>query len=289
VWTSLDAVRREVVMMKSVLSVAFVLILIPGLFNSSALMVSAQTAQSSSRQTLENRQPTRQRRTEPPKQQQQAVQEQAQQPQIPPAEATVTLNEQFLNALLDAVFTNLRPPSFPLSLSENSKPTIKTPKGATALAPSSSQCSSQIVLEREMSGVRTAVRFENGRITAPLAFTGTYNTGLLGCMRFQGWADTVINLEFNRERQSLNARVDVVDIHLNGVPQLANGVVVQMVQNAIDQRVNPVEILQANQLTTRLPISAAGGALRLRAKDLRPEIVPGAIRLHIIYEFIRAD
>lgn len=140
-----------------------------------------------------------------------------------------------------------------------------------------------------MSGVKTAVRFESGRITAPLAFTGTYNTGLLGCLRFQGWADTVINLDFNRERQSLNAHVDVVDIHLSGIPQLANGMVIQMVQNAIDQRINPIEILQANQLTTRLPISAAGGALRLRAKDLRPEIIPGAIRLHIIYEFVRAD
>ena len=140
-----------------------------------------------------------------------------------------------------------------------------------------------------MGGVKTAVRFENGRITAPLAFTGTYNTGLLGCLRFQGWADTVINLEFNRERQTLNAHVDVNDIHLNGIPQLANGMVVQMVQNAIDQRINPIEILQANQLTTRLPISASGGALRLRAKDLRPEIIPGAIRLHIIYEFVRAD
>lgn len=212
--------------------------------------------------------------------------------QAPPAEAIVTLNEQFLNSLLDAVFTNLRPPSFPLSLADSTAPKdgLPAPKSSNALAASKfNQCASQIVLEREMSGVRTAVRFENGRITAPLAFTGTYNTGLLGCLRFEGWADTVINLEFNRQRQTLNAHVDVVDIHLNGIPQLANGVVVQMVQNAIDQRINPVEILQATQLTTRLPISAAGGALRLSAKELRPEIVPGAVRLHIIYEFVRAD
>lgn len=224
-----------------------------------------------------------------------AQQQQRAQPQLPPAEATVTLNEQFLNSLLDAVFTNLRAPSFPLSLSktdaESAPAATTTPTTSNALAPSKriNQCSSQIILEREMSGVRTAVRFENGRITAPLAFTGTYNTGLLGCLRFQGWADTLINLEFNRERQTLNAHVDVVRIHLNGIPQLANGIVVQMVQNAIDQRINPIEILQAAQLTTRLPISAAGGALRLRAKDLRPEVVPGSIRLHIIYEFVKAE
>ena len=254
--------------MKRALSIAFGLILFVSLFYASVPQASAQREQ---RQNA-GKQPAR--------------------PQLPPAEATVTLNEQFLNSLLDAVFTNLRAPSFPLSLSKTDSQIapVKTP-ASNALAPSKSinQCSSQIVLEREMNGVKTAVRFENGRITAPLAFTGTYNTGLLGCLRFQGWADTVINLEFNRERQTLNAHVDVVDIHLNGIPQLANGMVVQMVQNAIDQRINPIEILQATQLTTRLPINAAGGALNLRAKELRPEVVPGAIRLHIIYEFVRAD
>ena len=34
----------------------------------------------------------------------------------PVAEATVTLNEQFLNSFLDAMFTRLRGPQFPLSL-----------------------------------------------------------------------------------------------------------------------------------------------------------------------------
>ena len=219
--------------------------------------------------------------------------QQSAQQQLPPAEAIVTLNEQFLNSLLDAVFTNLRAPSFPLSLSKTDAESAPSsqPVESNALAPSKriNQCASQVILEREIGGVKTAVRFENGRITAPLAFTGTYNTGLLGCLRFQGWADTVINLEFRRDRQTLTAHVDVVDIHLNGIPQLASGMVVQMVQNAIDQRINPIEILRADQLTTRLPISAAGGALRLRAKDLRPEIIPGAVRLHIIYEFVKAD
>ena len=220
--------------------------------------------------------------------------QQAARPALPPAEATITLNEQFMNSLLDAVFTNLRPPSFPLSLAKTDAPSTTSPPApdtSRALASSKpiDQCASLVVLEREIGGVKTAVRFESGRIVAPLAFTGTYNTGLLGCLRFQGWADTVINLEFNRERQTLNARVDVVDIHLQGIPQLASGVVINMVQNAIDQRINPIEILQAAQLTTRLPISASGGALRLRAKELRPEIISGAVRLHIIYDFVRAD
>lgn len=255
-------------MMKRMLSIASGLVLSISLAAASAIVTPAQTERRPNVGT-----------------------QQAARPALPPAEATITLNEQFLNSLLDAVFTNLRPPSFPLSLAESApKQGLPAPKSSNALAPSKfNQCTSEIVLEREMNGVRTAVRFENGRITAPLAFTGTYNTGLLGCLRFEGWADTVINLEFNRQRQTLNAHVDVVDIHLNGIPQLANGVVIQMVQNSIDQRINPVEILQANQLTTRLPISASGGALRLSAKELRPEVIPGAVRLHIIYEFIRAE
>jgi len=215
----------------------------------------------------------------------QATSQQQAPPAAPAAEATVTLNEQFLNALLEAMFTRLGAPSFPLALSNEQRPGINRPAAAHAVA-SANQCASVVVLEREMNGVKTAVRFENGRIFAPLAFSGSYNVLLLGCMRFQGWADTAINLEFDRERQVLSARVDVQDIHLNGIPTLANGVVMNMVQNSLDTRINPVEILQAAQLSARLPISAAGGALRLRAKEVRPEIVPGFLRLHITYEFV---
>jgi hypothetical protein len=183
------------------------------------------------------------------------------------------------------MFTRLGAPTFPLARVGNEQPGKSPPAGALAIAPAN-QCASVVVLEREMNGVKTAVRFEQGRIVAPLAFTGSYSVLLLGCMRFQGWADTVINLDFDRERQVLSARVDVQDIHLSGIPSLANGVVINLVQNSLDTRINPVEILQAAQLTARLPITAAGGALRLRAREVRPEILPGSLRLHIIYEFV---
>jgi hypothetical protein len=225
----------------------------------------------------------------------------------PAAEATVTLNEQFLNSFLDAMFTRLRGPQFPLSLTKLQPPDEATAQSATdeqrivprrvsfSLNPRSTsfshpaQCASVIVLEREVGGVRTAVHFEDGRITAPLAFSGSYSVALLGCIRFQGWAETSIRLEFDRARQTLSARVEVEDIHLSGVPGLASGVIVGLVQNSIDQRINPVEILQAAQLSARIPIATAGGALRLLAKEVRPEIVPGALRLHIIYEFEKAN
>jgi hypothetical protein len=231
----------------------------------------------------------------------------ARQVSAPAAEATVTLNEQFLNAFLEAMFTRLRGPQFPLSLTklhrQEETPTAIALHTEAILHHQASlslmsaplarfepaQCASVIVLEREVGGVRTTVRFENGRISAPLAFSGSYSVALLGCIRFQGWAETTIRLNFDRARQTLSAQVEVQDVRLSGVPGLASGVIVGLVQNAIDQRINPVEILQAAQLSARIPIATAGGALRLMAREVRPEIVPGALRLHIIYEFEKAD
>ncbi|MDT4898548.1 MAG: hypothetical protein QOH25_3625 [Acidobacteriota bacterium] len=215
----------------------------------------------------------------------------------PAAEVTVTLNEQFFNSLLDVIFARLKAPSFPLSISraepKNNRAawdTWQTPVANlshSGLKPGN--CDSVVMLEREMSGVKTAVRFEQGRVVAPLAFRGSYSVALLGCINFQGWADTVINLSFDRERQILSARVTVVDIHLSNIPSLASGVVVGLVQNSIDRRINPVEILQAAQISPRVPIAVSGGALQLRATEIRPEVVPGALSLHIFYEFTKAN
>lgn len=216
------------------------------------------------------------------------------------AEVTVTLNERFFNSLLDAIFTRMKPPAFPLSIAKSDSLRSDSASdrerivaaGASAHSPSkavANSCESAVVLEREAEGVKTAVRFENGRVVAPLAFKGSYSVALLGCINFRGWADTVINLQFDRERQVLSARVSVVDIHLTNIPSLASGVVVGLVQNSIDRRINPIEILRAAQLSARLPITGSDGALSLRATEIRPEVRPGALSLHIFYEFTRAE
>lgn len=214
-----------------------------------------------------------------------------------PAEVTVTLNEQFFNSLLDVIFTRMKAPSFPLSITQ-ADPKGNRPAWATWGKPVADlshsglkpgNCDSVVTLEREMNGVKTAVRFENGRVVAPLAFRGSYSVALIGCVNFQGWADTVINLEFDRGRQVLSARVTIVDIHLSNIPSLASGVIVGLVQNSIDRRINPIEILQAAQISPRVPMAVSGGALRLRATEIRPEIVPGALSLHIFYEFTPAE
>jgi hypothetical protein len=190
----------------------------------------------------------------------------------PAAEATVTVNEQFLNSFLTAIFDNLQEPAMPLTI------------GGAA---SDSRCASEIRLKREVEGVRTAVHFENNRITGPLAFAGAYNSSLLGCIEFSGWADSEVNLEFNRERRALAARFRLRDIHLNNVPAIANGPLLNMVQTAIDQRYNPVDLFTLEQLSTSVNIQPAKGALKLRAREIRTEITPSALTLHITYEFVR--
>ena len=193
----------------------------------------------------------------------------------PAAEATIAVNEQFLNSFLTAIFDNLQEPAMPLTIG-----------GASTQGPSA-QCASEIRLKREVEGVRTAVHFENGRIVGPLAFAGAYGSSYLGCIEFSGWADSEVNLEFNGERRALVARFRLRDIHLNNVPALANGPLVTMVQTAIDRRYNPVDLLTLEQLSTRVNIQPAKGALQLRAREIRPEITPAGLTLHITYEFIR--
>ncbi|HKP38535.1 MAG TPA: hypothetical protein VJT71_16870 [Pyrinomonadaceae bacterium] len=188
------------------------------------------------------------------------------------AEATIIINEQFLNSFLAGIFDNLKEPSMPLSVGG---------------ARSSAQCASEIRLKREVGGVRTAVHFENGRITGPLAFAGAYNSTLLGCIEFTGWSNVEMTLEFSRQRRALVARFKMRDIHLNNTPGLLDGPLLSMVQNTIDSRYNPVDLLTLEQLSTRVDIAPAGGALRLEATDVRPEVTPGGLALHISYRFLR--
>ena len=191
------------------------------------------------------------------------------------AEATITVNEQFLNSFLTAVFDNLREPSTPLGADGGS---------------SGGQygCASEIRLKREVNGVRTAVHFESGRIVGPLAFAGAYNSTLIGCIDFSGWADSEIKLEFDTARQALLARFQLREIHVNNVPTIANGPLLNVVQSAIDRRYNPLELITLEKLSSRVDVKPAGGALQLRPTEVRPEINPGTLTLHITYEFVRA-
>src|SRR5438045_8462752 len=123
----------------------------------------------------------------------------------PAAEATVTVNEQFLNSFLTAMFDNLNEPSMPLTMGG---------------AQSTAQCPSEIRLKREINGTRTAVHFEHGKIVGSLAFVGAYNQSLMGCIEFAGWAETDVNLDYDASRSAMVARSKVSVVHLSHTPAL---------------------------------------------------------------------
>jgi hypothetical protein len=112
---------------------------------------------------------------------------------------------------------------------------------------------SEVVLQREVDGVYTAIHFTNKGIVAPLAFTGTYNTGLLGCVRFRGWANALVNLEYDRQSQILLARVAVQDFHLSDLSTRASGVVKELVQSAINKRVNQLKFCRPRNSPRAFP------------------------------------
>ncbi len=188
-------------------------------------------------------------------------------------EADITINEQFANSFLDAIFDNLKEPSVTLNRGDQS---------------GQYGCQSVAVLKREVGGVRTTVHFDTGRVMAPLAFAGSYYSSLLGCIQFEGSANAIINLEFDRGRQALIGRVRVEEVRLTNVPPLVSGSLLSLAQSAIDARYNPFTILTLDQLSARVPIAPAGGALRLRAKEIHPEVSPGLLHLKIVYEFVAA-
>ncbi|MDQ1613253.1 MAG: hypothetical protein QOG00_3184 [Pyrinomonadaceae bacterium] len=193
---------------------------------------------------------------------------------IPAGEVIVSLNESLFNALLEAMFTLPNPPTFPLGNSSGG-----------------GKCASEISLLRETDGTRTAVRFQAGRISAPVAFRGSYSAPLIGCLRFEGWADTNLNLTFDQSKQALTARVEVKAVHLKKVPPLLGDGLTGLVQDALDARFNPFEILRAEQLSARLPMTktGSGASLRLRAREVRHEVLPNELRLRIVYEFVREE
>lgn len=211
------------------------------------------------------------------------------------AEVTVSLNEQFFDALLDAIFKNFNAPEFPLAANgskfkvQNSKTALLSfnGKSATIQNPKSEiqNCSETIRLQREIEGVRTAVRFRDGKIYTPLAFSGSYNPPLVGCVNFQGFAETNIELEYDKQAQKLVGRVRVLNVQLSGTGGIGSGLITKYVQNSIDKKINPIEILPADKLSFLVPIKNSNAALRMKATGIRYEIANGALNVFIGYEF----
>ena len=105
------------------------------------------------------------------------------------------------------------------------------------------------------------------------------------CTQFKGWAQTNIQLSFDQSKQTVYGQVNVEEMSLEGVAPFANTLVTVFVQDAINSRVNPLELLRAPQLSPVVPVKASNGSVKTQVKDVRAEILDGSLRMHITYEF----
>jgi hypothetical protein len=200
-----------------------------------------------------------------------------------PGTAIITLDEKFFDALLASVFRDLGQPSFPLELTKLERGVREDSTLNVVPAALQNDCPDQVVIQNEGSNIRTGVRFANGKIIAPLAFTGSKN--LLGCHRFQGWAQASIDLRFDQEKQTVYGQINVEGVNLDGAPEVVGGIATLLVQRSINQRINPLEILRAPQLALAMPIQSTNGMLNAKVKDVRYEVADGKLILHLTFDF----
>lgn len=196
--------------------------------------------------------------------------------QAAPATVVIGLEQSFVDAVLATTFSGLQNPTFNLSQSAG--------KDEITTAALQGGCANSITLLPEGSGVKTGVQFRNGNVSAPLAFTGSYNFSGQ-CIQFKGWAQTSIKLYFEEPNQTVYGRVSVDGVNLEGVNPIANTFVTVFVQTAIDQRVNPLVLVSEKQLSLLIPVKASNGTVKARAKDVRAEVLDGSLKLHLTYEF----
>jgi hypothetical protein len=181
----------------------------------------------------------------------------------PPGTAVVELDEQFFGTLLGSIFRDLDKPAFPPQAGEG--------------------CQNRVVIEPEAGDVKTSVRLRDGRVTVPLAFSGSYN--LMGCQNLRGTAEANIDFRFSVEEQTLYGQLNVAGVNVEGISPMLGGLVTVFVQGAINQRVNPIVLMRGQQLTLNIPVQAAGGALKGEAKDVSAEVKDGKLRLYVTYDF----
>ena len=196
-------------------------------------------------------------------------------------EITISFTEQFFDTLLDAVFQHAPPPEFSLAHTQASGSNLGQ---RNSFAPSA-QCRESIRILRQNGAARTGVKFRQGQIHAPIAFSGNYNPPFIGCVAFTGLADAIIDLEFDQSNQRLIARARVQDVSLNGTGGVGSSLVARMVQGTIDKKINPIEIVRTDKVTFVMPVKNAN--IRMRAVGFSPEVTGGQLNIRVAYEFER--
>lgn len=201
----------------------------------------------------------------------------------PPGTALVTLDEKFFDAVLGTIFRDMNAPSFQLTNAD--KGLNDGEANIRVIALQNGPCPNAVTLVPEGSGVKTGVRFIDGKVMAPLAFTGSYNAPLVGCIQLKGWARANMQLRFDEGQQTVYGEIKVESVNLDGAPPVIGTIATGLVQAAINQRVNPLEVLRAQQLTLAIPVKASDGTLRAKVKDVRAEVKNGSLLMHLTYDF----
>ena len=195
--------------------------------------------------------------------------------------AVLTLDEAFFNALLGTIFRDLGDITFQLAKREAG---AEGSGADVSFVRTQGGCPSRVVLAQESNGVRTGVRFVDNRIMAPLAFSGSYALPIGPCINFRGTGQANIQLAFDETKQNLYGQINVEGLNLENMSPAFSGLVALFVKRAIDERVNPLEVLRGSQLALAVPVQASNGTLRARVRDVRAEVTD-ALRLHVLYDF----
>src|SRR5258707_13146227 len=193
----------------------------------------------------------------------------------------VTVDEKFFDSLLGTIFRQLGPPQLKLSQLQNDFQE-QTPLRPVAFQ--SSTCSDVLVLNPEGSNVKTGVRFTGGKITAPLAFTGSYSV-FTRCVQFKGTGKATVDLSFDQAKQTVFGQLNVEDVTLDDVPPIVSSLVTAFVRKTIAEKLNPFEVLQVSQLALSLTVQASNGTLKARVKYGQAEVQQAALKLYLTYDF----
>lgn len=201
--------------------------------------------------------------------------------------AQIVLRQDFFNEVLTTIFRDMNDPAFPLASGRDGFNDNSNGFQYAALQ-EPSNCDGKITILPEGSGVQTGLRFDNNRISAPLAFSGSYNSPF-GCLQFTGWAQANLELRFDSARQAVFGQLNVETVNLDGVNPIVGGFVTPLVQSTLNNRVNPIQILQGKQIALDLPIASTGANLQASVKDVRAEVKDNALNLYVIYAFSGAQ
>jgi hypothetical protein len=202
------------------------------------------------------------------------------------SEVMLHLNEKFFEAFLDALFRQNAQLEFSIAefgeipKSETSK-FYKVGLKDSFIEP---RCDEKIRLQRQIGNQKTAVYFREGKIFMPIAFTGSYNPPLIGCIDFSGIAETNLDIYFNPRTQTLLGRVTVSSVNLSGTGGIGGTLLARLVQSSIDKRINPINLLQLEKLSFTFPIDAKI-EIKMKAIGVRHEIVNGGLNVFIKYQF----